>query len=66
MSSFKTQMKLAKLIQIQAENEHKLEIQRQLLAEQQEFEPYRVFKRLDRQRQGHLTIQDLTSFLNQN
>jgi len=57
-------MKVAKLIQIMSENEHKVEIQRQLLCEQQHFEPYTVFKRLDINRSGHLSIFEITSFLN--
>lgn len=39
---------------------------RQVLAEQRAFEPYTAFRRIDRNRNGFLTITDLEKFLLEN
>lgn len=47
MLSYRTQVKLGQLIEVMSQNNRKLEVQRQLLAEQSCYEPYTAFKRID-------------------
>jgi Ca2+-binding EF-hand superfamily protein len=50
------------LIQI-GQQERQLEVVRQILCEQPEFEPYTAFRRIDRLRKGFITSTDIFDFL---
>ena len=63
MLSYRTQNRLASLIQNVAEGEKKTEVVRQVLAEQSLFEPYTAFRRIDQLRNGYLSTSDLVDFL---
>ncbi|KRW99206.1 hypothetical protein PPERSA_07449 [Pseudocohnilembus persalinus] len=64
--SYRTQQRLASLIQAIAEGEKKLEVVRQVLAEQRLFEPHTAFRRLDVTRDGYVSQSELVDFLNTN
>eukprot|EP00743_Colponemidia_sp_Colp-15_P002650 GILK01002872.1.p1 GENE.GILK01002872.1~~GILK01002872.1.p1 ORF type:complete len:586 (-),score=91.06 GILK01002872.1:92-1849(-) len=61
--SFETQSVLAQLFLAVSEGERQVEVVRQVLAEQDHFEPYTAFRRLDRHANGFLTSSDILSFL---
>ena len=63
MLGFQTELKLANIFRTIAENEKLSEITRQSLAEQNEFEPYTAFKRIDRSSNGYLSVYDIHRFL---
>ena len=66
MLSQETKLKLSDLLIAVADFERQVEIVRQILCEQKEFEPYAAFKRIDRQRKGFLTGADIQKFLADN
>ena len=52
-----------KYLLITLEAEREIEVQRQLLGRLLLFEPYAAFKRINRQNNNKIDLQDLTSFL---
>jgi Ca2+-binding protein (EF-Hand superfamily) len=46
-----------------SKHEQQLEVLREILGEQYEFEPYAAFRRLDRKRKGFVTANDIREFL---
>ena len=63
MLSVETEARVAKLFLSLAEGERSVEINRQVLADQLDYEPYSVFKRLDTQGKNNLDEYDLVDFL---
>ena len=63
MLSIETEARVAKLFLSLAEGERAVEINRQVLADQLDFEPYSVFKRLDTQGKNSVDEYDLVDFL---
>jgi len=63
MLSIETEARVAKLFLSLAEGERSVEINRQVLADQLDFEPYSVFKRLDTQGKNSVDEYDLVDFL---
>jgi Ca2+-binding EF-hand superfamily protein len=66
MLGVQTEIKLANLFKTVADGEKQVEVTRQVLAEQRDFEPYTAFKRIDRLSNGYLGIYDLHKFLREN
>ncbi len=66
MFNRKTRLQLCDLLIAVGEEEKNLEVLRQILSEQQAFEPYAAFKRIDRGKSGHLTITNIGRFLSEN
>mmetsp|Transcript_32612 Transcript_32612/g.29476 ORF Transcript_32612/g.29476 Transcript_32612/m.29476 type:complete len:242 (+) Transcript_32612:41-766(+) len=66
MIGLQTELKIANILKNIAEGEKQIEVTRQVLAEQREFEPYTAFKRIDRFGNGYVTIMDVLEFLRQN
>lgn len=66
MLSYRTQVKLGQLIEVMSQNNRKLEVQRQLLAEQSCYEPYTAFKRIDQLRKGSIDWSDIRQFMEEN
>lgn len=66
MMSYSTRHKLAQFLLELNEGERQIEIIRQILCEQEQFEPYAAFKRIDRLERGYLTARDLVHFLEDN
>ena len=54
---------LARLILAIAQEENAVEVTRQVLAEQLQFEPYAAFQLLDSQLHGYITSEDVLQFL---
>ena len=63
MLSIETEARIADFIKIAARYENHIEIVRQVLAEQPRFEPYALFRRLDYNKNGYLTLNDFYQFL---
>ena len=63
MIGIQTELKLAHLLKTIADSEKEVEIVRQVLAEQRDFEPYTAFKRIDSLGLGYIRISDLHTFL---
>ncbi|KRX08920.1 hypothetical protein PPERSA_09024 [Pseudocohnilembus persalinus] len=61
-----TTLKLCKFLIQLGEEEKNLEVIRQILAEQSDFEPYAAFTRIDRQRNGFISVEDIRQFLGNN
>jgi len=59
-------MRLARVFAQISEADRAVELSRQVLAEQIDFEPYSAFKRLDRDAKGYLIAQDLVDFMRDN
>lgn len=59
MLSSTAQAKLCELFLVLSEEEREIEVIRQVLCEQVEFEPYAAFIRIDRLKQGFLTAFDI-------
>lgn len=59
MIGLQTEVKIANIIKHIADGEKQIEVTRQVLAEQNEFEPYTAFKRIDRFGHGFVTIHDV-------
>ena len=66
MLSAKTIQSLINLLLNLAENERQIEVLRQILCEQETFEPYAAFKRIDRSCKNSITVQDISKFLSDN
>lgn len=66
MLSLQTELKLAHLLKSIADTEKQVEIIRQVLAEQKDFEPYTAFKRIDEFGLGYIQPADLHQFLKDN
>jgi len=66
MLSFDTRRKLADTLLTISDGERQIEIVRQILCEQVEFEPYAAFRRIDRHRKSAIDATDLISFLADN
>ncbi len=66
MLSVPTRTLFCDLLLAIGQKEKQLEIVRQVLCEQKDFEPYAAFKRIDRLNQGYLTAEDVKKFLNDN
>ena len=66
MLSYETKKQLSSLLLSLSEGERQLEIVRQILCEQPDFEPYAAFCRIDRLHQGYLTAVDIKNFLADN
>lgn len=54
------------LVLLMSEKENKIEIIRQILCEIPDFEPYTIFKQLDKKQQNFIDSEDISDFLNQN
>ncbi len=63
MLSFETRTILQDLLLEIAAHERQIEVLRQILCEQPDFESYATFRRIDRLRRGFITASDLTEFL---
>lgn len=63
MLSIETEARVAKLLINLAEGEKSVEINRQVLSEQLDFDPYQVFKRLDSQGKNSIDEYDVVDFL---
>jgi hypothetical protein len=63
MLSVETEARVAKFFLSLAEDERFVEIKRQVLADQLDYEPYSVFKRLDTQGKNSVDEYDLVDFL---
>jgi len=66
MLSFDTRTRLANLFLAISDGERQIEIVRQILCEQIDFEPYAAFKRIDRFKKGALIAHDILKFLADN
>lgn len=63
MLSQETESRLARLIMAIANEEKKVELARQALAEQHHFEPFAAFQRIDRKCHGFISTNDIRVFL---
>ena len=66
MLTYLTRNKLVNFFLVLNEGERQIEIIRQILNEQEEFEPYAAFKRIDRLDNGVITASDVMKFLADN
>lgn len=66
MLSQDSEYRLAKLFNGIAEAEISIEATRQVLGEHQDFEPFSIFKALDKSQNSYLSAYDLLTFLRQN
>ena len=66
MLSFSIRQQLKALLLQIAKQEKQLEVLRQILCEQYDFEPYSAFQRLDADRKGYLLPIDICEFLTEN
>ncbi len=66
MQSLRTSQLLTDLLLKISEGEREIEILRQILCEQDDFEPYAAFKRIDRSSTGFLGVFDFIHFLSAN
>lgn len=63
MLSFASRQNLRDLLIEIGQEEKQLEVLRQILCEQYDFEPYAAFRRIDRSRKGYITAIDVLEFL---
>lgn len=63
MLSYHSRQLLKELLTRIGQQEKQLEVVRQVLCEQPEFEPYAGFRRLDRSRKGYINHIDIHEFL---
>jgi hypothetical protein len=63
MLSIETEARIAKLFLNLADGEKSVEINRQVLAEQLDFDAYEIFKRLDSQMKNRIDEFDIVDFL---
>ncbi len=61
--SQETAVQLARLILAIAQEEKAVEVTRQVLAEQPQFEPYAAFQLLDTQLHGYISSEDVYQFV---
>jgi len=66
MIGLQTEHKLAQLLKSIADGEKEIEVTRQVLAEQPDFEPYTAFKRIDRDSNSSLSTWEIIDFLRDN
>ncbi len=66
MLSLETRNRLADLLLTISDGERQIEIVRQILCEQIDFEPYAAFRRIDRNRKSVINALDLLAFLSDN
>jgi len=66
MLSLETRNRLADLLLTISDGERQIEIVRQILCEQIDFEPYAAFRRIDRHRKTTINALDLLAFLTDN
>lgn len=66
MQTVRTTQLLTDLLLKISEGERQIEILRQILCEQEDFEPYAAFKRIDRSSTGFLNSSDFIHFLSEN
>jgi len=59
MLGLQTELKLAQLLNHISDGEKQIEISRQVLAEQIDFEAHTAFKRIDRISSGSLNVYDI-------
>ena len=63
MISIETESKLANIFITLAEGEKSIDINRQILSEFNDFNPYQIFKFLDIQHKNHINSSDILNFL---
>ena len=63
MLSSETESKIAKLFMILAEGENNSEIIRQVISEQPNFEPYLLFKKMDKNQKNYIDEYDIVDYL---
>ena len=63
MNNISNELKLAKILEAYIEGEKQIEISRLVLAEKPDFDPFVVFKKIDRHGIGYVTANDLLKFL---
>ena len=63
MLSIETETRLAKFFLNLAEGEKSVEITRQVLADQKEFDPYQTFIRLDKENKNYIDAFNVVDFL---
>jgi len=66
MIGLQTEHKLAQLLKSIADGEKEIEVTRQVLAEQPDFEPYTAFKRIDRDANSSVSTWEIIDFLRDN
>ena len=66
MLTYETKNKICDLLIAISDGERQIEVVRQILAEQIEFEPYAAFRRIDRQRKGLIGVFELQMFFADN
>lgn len=66
MIGLQTEHKLAQLLKSIADGEKEIEVTRQVLAEQPDFEPYTAFKRIDRDANSSISTWEIIDFLRDN
>jgi len=66
MIGLQTEHKLAQLLKSIADGEKEIEVTRQVLAEQPDFEPYTAFKRIDRDANSSISVWEVIDFLRDN
>ena len=63
MISIESEIKLVKLLEAYIQGEKQTEASRLILAEIREFDPFAIFRKIDRHSIGYLTATDLLKFL---
>jgi hypothetical protein len=63
MLSIETEARVGKLLLTLAEGEKSVEVARQVLSDQREFDPYLAFKRLDRENNNSINEFNIVDFL---
>ena len=64
--SLETENSLCNLLLLAGEGELLIEINRKMLAEQPDFEPYSTFRKLDLRNQGCIGVYEVQDFLTKN
>ena len=64
MISIETEARVAKILLYLAESEHNIEINRKCLSDSLEFDPYQIFKILDKDYKNRIDICNIIDFLN--
>ena len=63
MLSIETESKLSNIFLALAEGEKSIDINRQILAELNDFDPFQIFSYLDTQHKNHIDSSDLLNYL---
>ena len=66
MISIETEIKLANIFLALAEGEKSIDINRQILIELEDFDPYQVFTYLDIEQKNHINIPDFQNYFQEN